>query len=197
MVLPGRLARRLFRHFRRGSRPAGPLCRQPGKAFQWFCKAATQGDARAQFKVGEAYWNGSGAGMNKLQARLWLKRPHSSRMRMPSPGWRAPRTQPGTPAWKTGFTLRWMESCPASPTAPVPPIAGTPAEAWRAPRLNRRRWKPVRRMRNRRLKRRASEARRLDCQPDSSARRLRVGRGALSVEEDPAGHRSAFLVQGV
>ncbi|EZP18986.1 hypothetical protein V550_03971 [Pseudomonas aeruginosa BWH049] len=44
------------------------------KAFQWFCKAATQGDARAQFKVGEAYWNGSGAGMNKLQARLWLEK---------------------------------------------------------------------------------------------------------------------------
>ncbi|KSF79159.1 tetratricopeptide repeat protein [Pseudomonas paraeruginosa] len=44
------------------------------KAFQWFCKAASQGDARAQFKVGEAYWNGSGAGMNKLQARLWLEK---------------------------------------------------------------------------------------------------------------------------
>ncbi|UTN77186.1 sel1 repeat family protein [Pseudomonas aeruginosa] len=44
------------------------------KAFHWFCKAATQGDARAQFKVGEAYWNGSGAGMNKLQARLWLEK---------------------------------------------------------------------------------------------------------------------------
>lgn len=44
------------------------------KAFQWFCKAATQGNARAQFKVGEAYWNGSGAGMNKLQARLWLEK---------------------------------------------------------------------------------------------------------------------------
>ena len=44
------------------------------KAFQWFCKAASQGSARAQFKVGEAYWNGSGAGMNKLQARLWLEK---------------------------------------------------------------------------------------------------------------------------
>ncbi|MBD9677476.1 sel1 repeat family protein [Pseudomonas sp. PDM18] len=44
------------------------------RAFQWFCKAATQGNARAQFKVGEAYWNGSGAGMNKLQARLWLEK---------------------------------------------------------------------------------------------------------------------------
>lgn len=44
------------------------------KAFQWFCRAATQGSARAQFKVGEAYWNGSGAGMNKLQARLWLEK---------------------------------------------------------------------------------------------------------------------------
>lgn len=44
------------------------------QAFQWFCKAATQGNARAQFKVGEAYWNGSGAGMNKLQARLWLEK---------------------------------------------------------------------------------------------------------------------------
>lgn len=44
------------------------------KAFQWFCKAATRGDASAQFKVGEAYWNGSGAGMNKLQARLWLEK---------------------------------------------------------------------------------------------------------------------------
>ena len=44
------------------------------KAFQWFCKAATQGNARAQFKVGEAYWNGSGAGMNKLQGRLWLEK---------------------------------------------------------------------------------------------------------------------------
>ncbi len=46
----------------------------PEKAFQWFCKAATQGNARAQFKVGEAYWNGQGAGMNKLQARLWLEK---------------------------------------------------------------------------------------------------------------------------
>ncbi|MBB4864330.1 TPR repeat protein [Pseudomonas nitritireducens] len=44
------------------------------KAFQWFCKAATQGNARAQFKTGEAYWNGLGAGMNKLQARLWLEK---------------------------------------------------------------------------------------------------------------------------
>ncbi|MBD9514588.1 tetratricopeptide repeat protein [Pseudomonas sp. PDM22] len=44
------------------------------KAFQWFCKAATRGSARAQFKVGEAYWNGAGAGMNKLQARLWLEK---------------------------------------------------------------------------------------------------------------------------
>lgn len=44
------------------------------KAFQWFCKAATYGNARAQFKVGEAYWNGTGAGMNKLQARLWLEK---------------------------------------------------------------------------------------------------------------------------
>lgn len=44
------------------------------KAFQWFCKAASQGNARAEFKVGEAYWNGSGAGMNKLQARLWLEK---------------------------------------------------------------------------------------------------------------------------
>ena len=165
------------------------------KAFQWFCKAATQGDARAQFKVGEAYWNGSGAGMNKLQARLWLEK--AAQQDADAIAW---LESAANAAWytrlKTGFTLRWMESCPASPTAPVPPIAGTPAEAWRAPRLNRRRWKPVRRMRNRRLKRRASEARRLDCQPDSSARRLRVGRGALSVEEDPAGHRSAFLVQG-
>ncbi len=46
----------------------------PVKAFKWFCKAATQGNARAQFKVGEAYSNGYGAGMNKLQARLWLEK---------------------------------------------------------------------------------------------------------------------------
>ncbi len=46
----------------------------PEKAFKWFCKAATQGNSRAQFKVGEAYSNGYGAGMNKLQARLWLEK---------------------------------------------------------------------------------------------------------------------------
>ena len=44
------------------------------KAFQWFCKAATQ-----EMPVPSSRWarptrNGSGAGMNKLQARLWLEK---------------------------------------------------------------------------------------------------------------------------
>ena len=82
-------------------------------SFAW-AEDAVSDLAKEQSKAEQGDKRGSG----------W-KRPHSSRMRMPSPGWRAPRTQPGTPAWKTGFTLRWMESCPASPTAPVPPIAGT------------------------------------------------------------------------
>lgn len=141
------------------------------KAFQWFCKAATQGDARAQFKVGEAYWNGSGAGMNKLQARLWLEKA-AQQQDADAIAW---LESAANAAWYTRLE-NWIHAALDGELSGVADCSGAadrrhPAEVMEGARLNRRRWKPVRRMRNRRLKRRASEARRLDCQPSRTRRR--------------------------
>ena len=44
------------------------------EAFQWYLKAANQGDAKAQFKVAQAYQSGTGIAQDQLQAQQWLQK---------------------------------------------------------------------------------------------------------------------------
>lgn len=47
-------------------------------AVEWYRKAATQGDARAMYRLGEAYSYGRGVGQDELKAMAWYRRAATS-----------------------------------------------------------------------------------------------------------------------
>ncbi len=48
--------------------------KSPGKAFNWYSKAAKQGDKKAAYKVGRAYLDGKGVSRNYTKAHSWFKK---------------------------------------------------------------------------------------------------------------------------
>jgi TPR repeat protein len=44
------------------------------KAYKWFKKSAKQGDARAQYHLGQMYLEGLGVEVNPSKAEVWFKK---------------------------------------------------------------------------------------------------------------------------